>query len=183
MTAKRSSPGNSHLCQFPFADGRKCRMLRLQDHPTLCLFHARQEDQLLEAERLGAELSASLTGNFLTATDINFVLGKLFTALAQNRIAPRNAATLAYIGQLLLHSLRNVKEEYKFHYKFDSWEKMLNQAIPLSNSSPVIDDPMDQDTLNSAHTSDQSSADPSDQSSAGTSEDSSPSTPVASEVS
>jgi hypothetical protein len=177
MTAKRSSSGNSHLCQFPFADGRKCRMLRYQDHPTLCLFHARQEEQLLVSERLGAELSASLTGNFLTATDINFVLGKLFTALAQNRIPPRNASILAHIGHLLLHSLRDVKNEYKFHYKFDTWEKMLNRAIPLSNSSPIVADPAD---LND---SDNQSAHPSDPTSANSFEDPSSGPPVPSTVS
>ena len=175
MTAKRSSPGNSHLCQFPFADGRKCRMLRNQDHPTLCLFHARQEEQLLVSERLGAELSASLTGNFLTATDINFVLGKLFTALAQNRIPPRNASILAHIGHLLLHSLRDVKNEYKFHYKFETWEHMLNCAIPLSNSSPVVADRTHQNA--SDH------ADPSDHTSTISSEDPSVCDPVSSGVS
>lgn len=175
MTAKRSAPSDSHLCQFPFADGRKCRMLRQQDHPTLCLFHARQEEQLLESQRLGAELSASLTGNFLTATDINFVLGKLFTALAQNRIPPRNAATLAYIGQLLLHSLRNVKDEYKFRYKFDTWEEMLNRAIPLSNSSPAFEDP--------GVLEESANADPSDATSAGSPEDPSTCAPGPSGVS
>jgi hypothetical protein len=175
MTAKRSAPGNSHLCQFPFADGRKCRMLRRQDHPTLCLFHARQEDQLLESQRLGAELSASLTGNFLTATDINFVLGKLFTALAQNRIAPRNAATLAYIGQLLLHSCATSKPNTNSDMNFDTWEKRLNRAIPLSNSSPLVGDPADPD--------DSGNADPSDHASANSSEDPSACVPAPSGVS
>jgi hypothetical protein len=177
MTAKRSSPDNSHLCQFLFADGRKCRMLRYQDHPTLCVFHARQEEQLLESQRLGAELSASLTGNFLTATDINFVLGKLFTALAQNRIPPRNASILAHIGHLLLHSLRDVKNEYKFHYKFDAWEKMLNRAIPLSNSSPASEAPAYSDD------SDNHSDDPSAPTSAGSSDDPSACAPAPSSVS
>src|SRR6266851_491664 len=72
-------------CQFETSDGRRCRMLRHNGHPTLCLFHARDEMQLLESQRLGAEISASITGEFMTSTDINFVLGKLFTALAQNR--------------------------------------------------------------------------------------------------
>ncbi len=117
----------------------------------------------------------ALTGNFLTATDINFVLGKLFTALAQNRIPPRNAATLAYIGQLLLHSLHDVKTEYKFRYEFDTWEKMLNRAIPLSNSSPVVEDPTGSD--------DSQNADPSDDASAGSSDDPSTCTPAPSAVS
>jgi len=92
---------NPNRCQFETSDGRRCRMLRHNGHPTLCLFHARDEMQLLESQRLGAEISASVTGEFMTSTDINFVLGKLFTALAQNRIPPRNAAILAYIGQLM----------------------------------------------------------------------------------
>src|SRR6266436_2471856 len=126
---------NPNRCQFETSDGRRCRMLRCNAHPTLCLFHARDEMQLLESQRLGAELSASLTGQFMTATDINFDLGKLFTATAQNRIPPRNAAVLAYIGQLMLHSLPNLKKEYTFVYKYESWNKMLDNATCLSNST------------------------------------------------
>src|SRR6266481_5564755 len=48
-------------CQFETSDGRRCRMLRHNGHPTLCLFHARDEMQLLESQRLGAEISASIT--------------------------------------------------------------------------------------------------------------------------
>lgn len=136
MTKKRSKLHNSDLCQFPYADGRQCRMLRREDHPTLCVYHAREENQLLESQQLGAELSATLSGNFLTATDVNHVLGKLFTATAQNRIPPRNAATLAYIGQLMLHSLPKVKDEYDFEYDYESWNRMLDRATPLSHSTP-----------------------------------------------
>ncbi len=123
-------------CQFETSDGRRCRMLRHNGHPTLCLFHACDEMQLLESQRLGAEISASITGEFMTSTDINFVLGKLFTALAQNRIPPRNAAILAYIGQLMLHSVPGVKREYPFHYKYEVWNKMLEEATVLSDYTP-----------------------------------------------
>src|SRR5260370_37105066 len=105
---------NPNRCQFETSDGRRCRMLRCNPHPALCPFHARDEMQLLESQRLGAELSASLTGQFMTATAINFVLGKLFTATAQNHIPPPNTAVLAYIGQLLLHSPPNPKKKYTF---------------------------------------------------------------------
>ena len=145
MTAKRSqsisapagSPyPDSALCQFPFADGRRCRMLRASGHPSLCLFHARDEQQLVESTQLGAELAASLSGRFLTATDINFVLGKLFTALAQNRIPARNAAILAYIGQLMLHAIPTIRQEYKFRYPYESWNHMVSNAVTLSGSEP-----------------------------------------------
>src|SRR5713101_6914938 len=128
---------NPNRCQFETSDGRRCRMPRHPAHSALCPFHARDEMQLLESQRLGAEISASITGEFMTSTDINFVLGKLFTALAQNRIPPRNAAILAYIGQLMLHSLPGVKKEYPFVYEYETWNRMLAKATPLSRPTPV----------------------------------------------
>lgn len=60
----------------------------------------------------------------------------IFTAVAQNRIPARNAATLAYFGQLMLHSIPGVKQEYQFEYSFKRWGEMLDNAVPLSNSQP-----------------------------------------------
>ena len=133
MTNQNSGTGVTTRCQFPFSDGRKCRMLRSPHHPSFCAFHARQELQLLESQRLGGEISASLNGDFLTATDINHVLGKLFIAVAQDRIPPRKAAALTYLGQVLLSSLPHVKREFPFHYKFEHWNKVLDNAAPLSS--------------------------------------------------
>lgn len=147
MTAKRitskktnslSSQLDSALCQFPFADGRRCRMLR-RDHPSLCPFHARAAQQLRESHQLGSQISATLSGQFLTATDINFALGKVFTAVAQDRLPARNAALLAYLGQLLLQSLSNVKKEYKFGYSFEQWEQMRARALRLFPPPPDSD--------------------------------------------
>ena len=140
----RNSLKESNLCQFPFADGRRCRMLRHPVHPSLCPFHARAELQLQESASLGTELSQTISGEFNTATDVNHLLGKLYTAVAQDRVPARNAATLAYVGQLLLHSVNAVKSEYKFFYTFDQWNDMNNEAKPLSpppSLSPAIDTP------------------------------------------
>jgi hypothetical protein len=137
----KSSAQSSSLainrCCFETSDGRRCRMVRSATHPTLCLFHARDEQQRLESHRLGAEISNSLTGDFMTATDVNHVLGKLFTALAQNRISRRNAATLAYIGHLMLSSLPGIKKEYNFCYDFETWQGFHNRSTRLSNSDPA----------------------------------------------
>jgi len=114
QSRSRAAANESGLCQFQFADGRTCRMLRQADHPSLCIFHARAERQVIESDVLGSELAASITGDYMTATDINFALGKLFKAVAQNRIPPRNASTLAFVGKLLLVSLRDLKKEYTF---------------------------------------------------------------------
>src|ERR1700740_3280722 len=73
-------------CQFTFSDGRNCRMPRAADHHSYCVHHSREDRQLLEAERIGDLLAASPSGEYLTATDVNSVLGKLYTAIALNRI-------------------------------------------------------------------------------------------------
>jgi hypothetical protein len=113
-------------------------MLRHPDHPCLCIFHARGESQLVETERLGTELGETLTGDFLSATDINHAMGRLYIAVAQDRIPIRNANTLARIGGTLLRTVDRVKTEFTFKYSFDQWKKMVNEAPPLS--TPVSED-------------------------------------------
>src|SRR5215475_7695205 len=139
----RFAAKTSSLCKFPFADGRRCRMLRYSGHPHLCVFHARAELQQLEAARLGTELGQTLTGDFLTSSDINHALGRLYTAVAQGRIPARTGCTLAYIGLLLLHSVKRVKSEFTFSYKFESWQKMQQEAQPLS-PAPTIESHSDE---------------------------------------
>jgi hypothetical protein len=139
MTNTNSSTGVATRCQFQFSDGRCCRMLRSPAHSSFCAFHARQELQLLESQRLGDEISASLHGDFLTATDINHVLGKLFIAVAQNRIPLRKAIALTCIGKVLLSSLPHVKEEFPFSYKFEHWKKVVANAAPLSSPPSLAD--------------------------------------------
>ena len=133
QSRSRVAVDDSSLCQFSFADGRICRMFRQHDHPSLCVFHARAERQIVESNRLGSELAATLTGRFMTATDVNFVLGKLFQAIAQNRIPPRNAGNLAFVGKLLLLSLDKLKDEIRFKYDSEVWKKMYLDSKPLSN--------------------------------------------------
>lgn len=130
---KASDPNR---CAFETSDGRRCRLPRSATHVSLCVFHSREEQQLLESRKLGSELASSLTGDFLTATDINYVLGKVFTAVAQDRMPARTAHTLAYLGQLMLFSLPAVKKEFDFYYKFDQWDNMLSKAVRLSPPPP-----------------------------------------------
>ena len=134
-TSRKASEPNR--CAFETSDGRRCRLPRSCNHASLCLFHSREEQQLLESEKLGAEIASPISGDFLTATDINYVLGKVFTAVAQNRIPVRTAHTLAYLGQLMLMSLPAVKKEFDFEYKFETWNNMLTKAVRLSPPRPV----------------------------------------------
>jgi hypothetical protein len=53
-------------------------MLRHSGHPCRCLFHARAESQFIETERLGSGLAQTNSGDFMTATDINHAMGRLY---------------------------------------------------------------------------------------------------------
>jgi len=139
MTNANPGPGIATRCQFQFSDGRSCRMLRSPAHASFCAFHAKQELELLESQRLGGEISSSLNGDFLTATDINHVLGKLLIAAAQDRVSLRKATALAFLGQVMLSSLPQVKQEFPFSYKFDHWNKVLDNAVPLSTPPALTD--------------------------------------------
>ena len=141
MTKKRSASDDSHFCQFHFADGRKCRMLRHDRHSTFCLFHARAERQLLESETVGASISKSPSGEFLTAVDVNHVLGKLFAAIAEDRLPPRNAANLAFVGQLLLHSVSLAQHEIINARGTNSWRQLVSNVLNSSNPARFSSSP------------------------------------------
>jgi len=115
-------------CLHVTSDGKRCRLPRSAAHPALCFYHAREERQFGDADLVSAELS-SLSGDFKTASDINHVLGKLFTLFAQGRVPTRNAAILAYIGQLLLHSVQSVKREIRQVQGDRAWEETLLRAF------------------------------------------------------
>jgi hypothetical protein len=126
-----SLDSNSNRCVRQFADGRQCRMLRKKGHATLCIVHAREEQQLLETDKLAAEF-ASLSGKLNTITDINHVLGKVFTALAEKRISQQAAATFGYLGQLLLQTIPSVKHELNAAVQHPgAYDAMLRNNIPF----------------------------------------------------
>jgi hypothetical protein len=115
-------------CQFSFADGRRCGMLRWQKHRLYCLPHAREEERLLAVDKVGHELT-SLSGEFNTFTDINHVLGKVFTLLAHNRIDRRDAVAYAYVAQLLLQTIPTVKDEVCEALGRPAWKERLQDTL------------------------------------------------------
>jgi hypothetical protein len=115
-------------CTFAFSDSRSCAMPRWKAHSKYCLFHAHQAQQLIDARKLGAEL-ATCTGEFRTNTDLNRALGSLFKAVAENRIPPRSAAVLAYIGQLLQQNIPSVQKEIDRIDGEKALDKILADAL------------------------------------------------------
>ncbi len=97
-------------CSHRTPSGRRCRLPISDPDSGLCLNHAlrRRKDRDL------ADLASALTGKseeFQTAAGINRSLAELYVLLAQNRIAPRRAAVLAYISNLLLRTLPAIEKE------------------------------------------------------------------------
>jgi len=64
-----------------------------------------------DARRRSVQRTGEPFGAFLSQAEINQALGKLFEALAANRISPKRAATLAYIAYLLLQAYAGLKAE------------------------------------------------------------------------
>lgn len=110
MSNQRIDP-NYDLCQFQFANGKCCGMPAHPKYNGLCLNHGTiHKRATMREDDLYNEL-ASPSGAFLSQAEINQALGKLFEALAANRISTRRAATLAYIGHLLLQAYSGLKAE------------------------------------------------------------------------
>jgi len=123
---KRHSSCDS-VCLHLSADGRRCRMLRKPGHTSLCPYHAKKEQKLLENDRellergrqliasqqqfrekeqLTAQLASLGSGGKVDAHEVARALVGIYNALAEGRISSRSAATLGYLGQLLLQSLK-----------------------------------------------------------------------------
>ncbi len=112
-------------------------MSRMKGHPSLCFVHAQRQQQILDPKRVAAELLGPFE-DLKTANAVNHALGSLFLLVAQNRIPPRNAAILAYIGQLLLQSLSPVRSEIKDAWGYGSWDEAVRQVLwdASQNQSP-----------------------------------------------
>jgi len=141
MTNKRPDV-SYNLCTFKFANGKFCTMPAHPKYEGLCLNHATIHRRTYHREDDLVKQLASPAGDFITQIDINHVLGKLFEALAANRVSPKRAATLAYIGHLLMRSQSGAREEAS-NWPIES--KVLSKLVaikypsehPADNASPA----------------------------------------------
>ena len=122
------SKDRTNLCAFPFADGRHCRMPRCEAHPFLCAFHARKEAQAVAGQQATEDIAYHLSGAFLTACDLSAALGRLFAATAQGQVKPKTAATLAYLGNTLVQTMRLAQYEYIHAFSADHWRKAVRDS-------------------------------------------------------
>lgn len=130
-----------NLCQYKFANGRLCGLPAHPKHDGLCLTHGTRTTPKPREDDLSHEL-ASPAGDFITQIDINHVLGKLFVALASNRVTPRRAGTLAYIGCLLMQTQQAAKREAaRWEVDAPTMRKLLNLKYPNLPAAPSVPAP------------------------------------------
>ena len=102
-------------CTYQTSDGRRCRMFIGKDHPELCSHHAQMELRSLArtvAKPLAREILGALT-DLRSAAALNHALANTFLLSADGRISGRRAATLAYLGQLLLQSVAAIRNDWR----------------------------------------------------------------------
>ena len=97
-------------CQHRTSIGRQCRFRSSGAASRFCPRHSAIQEQRHSAD-LAAALAAGDENTFQSAEGINRSLAELFTLLAKDRVSPRRAAVLAYIGSLLLRTLPAIEKE------------------------------------------------------------------------
>ena len=117
------------LCQFTFADGRRCRTPRTGNHPHFCFAHAQKEARAHATESLGKDLAYFFSGDYLSACDLSTALGRLLPAVLRGDVKPRTARTVAYLAQTLLQTIHLAKHEYINAFGTDGWRDSIRNSV------------------------------------------------------
>jgi hypothetical protein len=147
----------SGRCTYSALDGRRCTSLTYPGHSFLCHQHLRKElDFAPPSEDVATDILSSIH-NFQSAAAINAALGKIFALLAAGRIKRQEALTMAYICQLMLQSLKELKREISQTTYEDTFAKdvcrVLDTNIPLEEF--VFPPPLEDDNHDSSQHADQ----------------------------
>jgi hypothetical protein len=128
-------PSTDSRCQHRNAEGKRCRSLLALDHPSLCAYHAGwltdKQPPEMPQEDVTPELLGPL-GDFRTAAAVNYTLGKLVMMVGSRRLAPREAATIGYLCQLLLQSIPGVNNEIYKTQLDKRGEQELRRTLELT---------------------------------------------------
>lgn len=115
-------------CQHLSPTGRQCCSPAAAPGSIFCVRHTSAAPP--QSVDFSAELLAGC-GDFQRAEQINFSLIALYKLLARGRISPRQAAVLAYIGSLVLRSLKAVD------YDLDRFTEESEDSSAESDDEPM----------------------------------------------
>ena len=91
-------------CDFVFTDGRRCRMLRCDYHPSLCLYHFTKLAR--EQGRPVSRSTVTVRGHLNNHVAVRRAVRRLAAALEDGRVAPRQATVMLNLCNLLIRTSR-----------------------------------------------------------------------------
>jgi len=127
-------------CRHLSPTGRQCCSPAAAPESTLCARHAAAVPQ--PSVDFSAELLDGC-GDFQRAQQINHSLIALYKLLAQGRISPRQGAVLAYIGSLVLRSLRAIDYDLDRFTPDDADPEEESEDISVESGAEPGEDPGD----------------------------------------
>jgi hypothetical protein len=117
------------LCRYTYADHRKCLTPRSPTHPHFCYFHARRESQSVCTDKLADDLAYFFSGQYISANDLCYALGRLIPAVVRGDIKPRTASTLAYLAQTFIQAIQVAQKEYTYAFGSPEWGTEIRNNI------------------------------------------------------
>jgi hypothetical protein len=97
---------------------------RSSAHPRLCRFHARKEAQAQAVESIGRDISARLSGSYLSTCDLRSALGDVFTGVAQGSIRPRGSSSGRHITPFRINTCESVSKQMTLSpFRINTYEK------------------------------------------------------------
>lgn len=109
-------------CQHRTATGRQCRIPASGSRSAFCRRHSQSQSQIHHRDQDFSALLLSQSGALNTADDINAALAAIFQLLAQGRVSPRRASSLAYLISLVMQNASSAEthDDESFGGVFDA---------------------------------------------------------------
>jgi hypothetical protein len=136
VSGKRNHYPEFPLCRFSFADGRHCALPARPHRDGLCPPHFAALNRQAKPRNPARRLS-QLTSNPLNEAEVLQIIGDLKGAIASKTISPSKAATMAYIGNVLLSCLRASKTAAFREGAGPDWDA-IRKLVDDRDTSPAL---------------------------------------------
>jgi hypothetical protein len=125
-------------CQYRTPSGKRCRSNASSSDSPFCAAHAGHAENRRQIDDLSAALTTGLD-QFKSAAELNDFLSRLLLLLAQNRIAPRRAAVLAYITNQLLRTVAAIEKQAAESARPTTIEYVIGIPRPQYDDAPAAE--------------------------------------------
>jgi hypothetical protein len=136
VSGKRKHSPEFPLCRFAFADGRHCALPAHSHRDGLCPPHFAALNRQTKPRNPARRLSR-LSSNPLSEAEVLQIISDLKGAIASQTISPNKAATMTYIGNVLLSCLRASKTAAFREGAGPDWEA-IRELLDDRHTHPVL---------------------------------------------